>query len=136
MGKEVVWNDKLSVRIGVIDKQHKQLIELANSLYRAYIEGTSEEKEKECLVELINYTKYHFSEEEKLMEKHDYPQRKSHAVLHQSFVVRLSEICEMHQIGQKQVTRDVLLFLKEWLFDHILKKDKELGLFLSRKGVA
>jgi len=66
----VKWKDEYSVGIESIDKQHKKLLGLINSLQTAVYFSTGEEFEQQALDELVDYTKTHFSYEEGLMEQH------------------------------------------------------------------
>ena len=131
----VEWNDYLSVNVKEIDAHHKMLIEIINRLYQAMVDGVSDKVMKEVLVELIDYTKYHFSAEEEIMEKYAYLQLEDHRGMHRDFVTKLAGICRKHQVDKSPIDEEMLDFLKNWLINHILKTDRYLGIFLNDKGV-
>lgn len=130
----VEWNDYLSVNVADIDSHHKKLIEIINRLYQSMVEGSSENMIKSVLVELIEYTRYHFSFEESLMDEFAYLQTDKHKEMHREFVSNLSESCRKYQVEKIPVQKEMLEFLKDWLINHILKTDRYLGIYLNSKG--
>lgn len=130
----VEWNDYLSVNVDEIDAHHKKLIEIINKLYQAMIDGTSESVMKSILVELIEYTKYHFSTEENIMEEYGYSQIDEHKEMHKAFVTNLADACSRYQVEKIPIDKEILDYLKDWLINHILKTDTYLGVFLNGKG--
>lgn len=87
------------------------------------------------LNELIDYTAYHFSAEEAVFEKYDYPQKESHIQQHQGFVAKAKELYSGLQAGSAVLTNEVLDFLQEWVVDHIMKTDSLYSEFLSDKEI-
>ncbi len=70
----ITWTEDLSVGVDLIDEQHKLWFEKANQLYKAGQEGRAKEFIIEMFDFLDDYTKQHFKDEEKYMEKIKYPQ--------------------------------------------------------------
>lgn len=62
-----VWNDRISVGVETIDADHKKLIAMVNDLYDAILAGCGRKKLDSLLDHLIDYTRYHFAREEKLL---------------------------------------------------------------------
>ena len=112
---EIQWKEEYSVGIESLDNDHKKLISLLNHFTTAYDYAMSEEFEREALNDLINYTKYHFDREEKLLEQHDYPNLVAHKAQHKQMI--------------KQVER-----FMDWLINHINGTDKEYSELLSQRG--
>ncbi len=135
MASAIQWGDTLKVNLGEIDRQHEKLIEVMNTLYQSLHSKTHGEVEKQVLVELIDYTNYHFSTEKGLMEKHGYPEKDEHLARHTEFVGKLKELCSKHQKENIDVSRDIIAFLTGWIVNHIMEVDKRLGTFLREKGV-
>ena len=136
MASTIQWGDTLRVNEGAIDEQHEKLIEVMNTLYQSLHSQTHGEMEKQTLVELIDYTNYHFSAEKKLMEENGYPDKEEHLARHREFVAKLKELCSKHQKENIEVSRDIIAFLTGWIVNHIMEVDKRLGTFLKEKGVA
>ena len=117
------WDPSLDVGIEAIDIQHRRIVDNINRLHMAQI-MSDRDKVREVLVDLIDYTKTHFTFEEELMAKSGYPQLDSHKELHKAFIVRIKKRAKDHIDGQ-DVTRDLASDLKAWLLNHIKKDDKE-----------
>ena len=132
---KIIWTDNLSVKIAAIDAQHRKLIDLINELNDAMSQGKGKDVLGRVLTSLIDYTKTHFAEEERLMSLHKYPGYAEHKAAHDSLTAQVIEISEKFKSGQIGLTIPVSDFLKEWLTDHILHTDKEYSAFLISKGV-
>jgi len=131
----VEWNDYLKVNIKILDKQNKELILLTNTIYNTTLrKNNSLVFEEKALQELFEYAKTHFIIEEELMMNNNYHQFQIHKDEHNNYTAKLVEIFQRHQSGQS-VSKDILQLLKEWLKSHVLKKDKELGIFLNSRGI-
>jgi len=76
--KEITWTNDLSVGIELIDEQHKMLIKHLNDLSQSLESGQGPAKIANTLNFLIDYTKFHFTAEEKHMAANDYPELKNH----------------------------------------------------------
>ena len=125
------WSEDLSVKVRGIDNQHKRLVELINDLHNAMKEGKGKEKLGTILNELISYTKYHFSSEEKLMQKKNYPSYLQHKEEHDSFTKKVIEFNRQFETGSLFLSNEVLLFLKDWLVEHIKGTDKKYSPYLT-----
>ncbi len=88
------WNDKLLTGIKECDEQHKKLVSLINDLYEAMKQGRGKEIIDKILNELASYADYHFSTEEKLMNKYGYPELSIHKKEHESFKKKVKEFIE------------------------------------------
>ena len=64
---KITWDDSLTVDNGLIDKQHKMLIQRLNDMSNAIEMNRGIEKIMKTLSFLIDYTDFHFSTEEKNM---------------------------------------------------------------------
>ncbi len=87
------------------------------------------------LTGLVGYTVYHFGSEEKLFEKHGYPETREHIEKLKKLVGRVSDFYESFKKGDAEVNFDLMEFLKDWLNNHIKGTDKKYGAFFNFKGV-
>ena len=84
------WNDKFSVGIELIDKQHKEFFSIANTAIDFSNQAELEKKEVKSIFERLQYyTFYHFSTEEELFYKYNYPRTKEHIAEHKYFQFRM-----------------------------------------------
>lgn len=121
---QVVWNNKYSIGIEIIDTQHQQLFDIMNKLYIASEEDQELETIIDLFEELKDYTKYHFTEEEIYFSKHPQDEIKRHKELHQFFIKKLDEsIQQCIRIGA--LSLELLFFLNDWLVEHIQIEDQK-----------
>lgn len=73
------WKDSYSVKVAALDNQHKKLFDLVNELHVAMSQGHGKDVAGDVLRRLIDYTVHHFSAEETLMQKHNFPGLIAHA---------------------------------------------------------
>jgi hemerythrin len=124
----LVWKDEYAIGAPAIDAQHKHLFDIGNSIY-ALLENQVLEDKYDRIVQIINelkeYTKYHFQQEEAFMLQNKYPKYFTHKVEHDDFISKVEEV-EFKDIDQNQENyiREILVFVFNWVLEHILKKDK------------
>lgn len=131
----ITWSDEYSVEIQEIDEQHKKLVNIINRLYDALAAKKDREKVEAVLVELIEYTKVHFAVEETLMRIFHYEEYDAHKEIHDRIVAKVLDFKMKYDAGDEKVGMELLMFLKEWLFDHINKVDKRYTKDFQKAGV-
>jgi hemerythrin-like metal-binding protein len=129
------WNPDYSVGVKAMDDQHRKLFELVDKLSRAMHAGRGTEVVGEVLLSLIDYAKYHFSAEEKLMEKHKYTGLPTHRGEHRYFTEKMQAFQEDCDAGNRGITPELLTFLQKWLKNHIQVVDRRYSRFLNAQGV-
>ena len=139
------WDDSYSVGVAVIDEQHKRLIALINDLYEAMKQGDSQntwssaaeelDAMASVLDELVDYTSYHFSTEERYMREHAYPEYAGHKQAHGRFVERTQALKRDFDEGKAIRSMEIIEFLRDWWKEHILGVDKNYGPFFNEKGL-
>lgn len=127
----VEWNESFTIGVDPFDEHHNHLVHLLNTSYDAFVQGVPTGKLADILNELFEYASYHFASEQFLMLDHSYPILEQHLKEHSFFVQRLKEIQEDFRQGNSSVSLDIVIFLKEWLIDHILKSDADYAKFIS-----
>jgi hemerythrin len=132
----IEWDDRFSVNIKEIDEQHKKWIDMLNALYDAMKQGKGREKLSDILEGLVQYTRIHFTTEERILERNGYPFFDGHKKIHDDMVKEVELLKLRFDSGETMLTIDVLQFLKNWLTDHIMRTDKNYGPFLNSKGIA
>ncbi|MBI5236100.1 MAG: hemerythrin family protein [Deltaproteobacteria bacterium] len=129
------WSDRYSVDVGVFDGHHKRLVELINELHDAMRSGHARDMLGSTLKGLIDYTRMHFAEEERLMSAHGYAGLAAHRIEHEKLVTKVSELHAKYVAGDNTLTIETMNFLKDWLINHILVTDKQYGVFFKSRGV-
>lgn len=120
------WKDEYSVSNKLIDSHHKKLISLFNEIgiiISSEPDTTSITSTIKVVSELNVYTIFHFREEEKLMEKGNYPDLENHKKLHAGFVEKIKLFKDGYMNNDNLVNYDIYEFLSNWLINHILIED-------------
>ena len=125
----VTWHRSYSVNIPLIDAQHMELINLTNKLYHGCMRGRENTKETfmSVLRGAIDYVGYHFSTEEKIMERINYPEYSAHKREHTAFVKEVLSQVEDFTNGKEFAPQSFVHYLKDWVLTHIAVCDKKLG---------
>lgn len=119
--------------IQIVDEEHAKLFEYANQIYELLNEEFMVDKYdniKDLLIKLKDYAKVHFADEEAYMESIQYKKIFTQKVQHQAFIDALEEydLDEIDQMeDQDAVISKMLTFVTDWLVDHILNLDTQIG---------
>ena len=109
----------------LIDEQHQLLISLVNDFEKAISKDIDEVYIEEILQELINYISYHFKAEEELMARNNYPDFSNHKKTHDDLVKKVIGFHEKFKKGEQNLEKGIMLFLKDWVINHITKSDMD-----------
>ena len=131
----IEWDENFSVNIKEIDDQHKKWVKMLNDLYDSMKEGSGRHKLASVLDGLVEYTKVHFSTEEKILKKYGYPFFEGHKKIHDDMIGEVELLELRHKSGETSLSIYVMNFLKNWLADHIMGTDKNYGPYLNSKGI-
>jgi hemerythrin len=136
----VSWSDKYATGIELIDSQHHQLVNLTNELYRACLSGGEERLTvfKEAMSRMVDYVRFHFTAELKLLEAVKYPDYNNHKKMHNDLVEEILTASNTYDDGKKFVPNKFVRTLKDWVFGHIAVYDKLYAAFVAEqktKGV-
>ncbi len=126
------WSFTFETGIPVIDRQHRNLIDIINYLHDNIEDETVV---KATLDELSAYARYHFQQEAELMSRFHLEDTANHLGEHGAFTARLSALMGQFAANSSpSLAAETAVFLRDWLTDHILKIDKELGRSLLLAG--
>ena len=131
----ITWNEKLSVNIAEIDKQHQKLIQMVNDLDDAMRQGKGRDLLGKILGDMIKYTSDHFTTEEKYFAQYSYPDAENHIKEHKTFVEKVLKFQREFEAKRFGLSTDIINFLCNWLNKHILGTDKKYGPFFNEKGI-
>ncbi len=126
----LTWTEEYSVNHSRIDDQHKTLFDLLNTLHASMLERTDPKKLAGVVDELVNYTKYHFTTEENILAEKNFPHLKKHQQEHEKFVQKITEIKERIERTNMVLSLEVLLFMQDWIKNHVLTNDKKYAPYL------
>jgi len=128
------WKDAYSVKVKIIDEQHKNLFKIIDELYQSILAGNQKENLPEILKQLNDYANYHFSTEEKYFKKFNYKEADVHIAIHQTFKKRLAGM-EAKASNKNFDGFELLVFLQNWWVNHILDIDKKYSENFNQHGL-
>lgn len=132
----------MSVGLGLIDTQHKELAKIINSFAYALDNNKEQEILLDTIEQLIDYTKYHFSVEEEYFEKFNFPQKDIHKSEHTYFINYLNDLKNSidltAQQGNPETVKqsiDILQQMIKWFVSHISGTDREYIELFRNNGI-
>lgn len=131
----VTWSEEYSVNVKEIDIQHQKMLQLVNNLHSAVETCIDKNDLKKLLIELVEFTRMHFSTEELLMKKYDYPELVAHHKEHRMLLQHMSDLVNAVSGGNCPTFYSDYDVSTDWALIHISEHDKSLGAFLNTKGV-
>ncbi|MFY9844523.1 MAG: bacteriohemerythrin [Terriglobales bacterium] len=129
------WTEKYSVNIAALDNHHKRFFTNINELNDALASGTGGSVTGRILQKLIDHALHHFAAEETLMAEYGFPGTAAHRTEHDRFTQAVAKFLADHRAGKPGVPVSLMLFLQNWLKEHILITDKAYSAFLNDRGV-
>ena len=112
-----------------LDRQHQVLVDMLNQLNDAVRKNESANDVSRRFDEMIGYTEAHFAEEERMMDKCDYPGAAEHKEEHRRL------LAEAHYLRERLAQGGELLVLqsiKDWLLAHTENVDKPFTAYLRK----
>lgn len=129
------WDESYDVGVTQFNDHHKKLFTYLNALLDTITKKRNERAIKEVLDGLLKYTKIHFTAEENLMLETGYPGYESHKIEHDKLASEVIDIYTRFNAGDQINFVTVLIFLIDWLKNHIKKTDKSYSPYLNQKGI-
>ncbi len=131
----IKWTDANKVGVKKVDDQHKGLFNILNRLHSSVVEGKEQSELFAIVDELIEYTVVHFQTEEELFQEYGYPRYEEHKAVHDDLTATAVDLQMKLRDGSATLSFELLDFLHDWLMEHTLGLDHDMGPFLNAKGV-
>ena len=129
-----VFDETLITGNALIDGQHKELIDRINKLLILCENDKPAKREAIRLLDyLIEYTEFHFGEEEKLQEEVGYPGLEEHRQKHEEFkktLRTLEEFLEESEGPTDAFVEQIQKTVVDWLFKHIKAFDRSVAEYI------
>ena len=133
----IEWNDDLSVGIGLIDEQHKTLIQRLAQLSKAVDTSQGASEILKSLEFMYEYTDFHFTDEEKQMAKYEYPGLEDQKRMHAEFMHSIKQLEEdfEEEGATGPLANSINTFLLNWLVKHIKGEDAKFGTYINENNI-
>ncbi|MDO8989582.1 MAG: bacteriohemerythrin [Sideroxyarcus sp.] len=131
----IQWNDAMLTGVPEIDKQHRILVDTLNEAQIKLTGEVDDAQFEQITRDLLAYAIYHFNTEEQLMRQYGYAAASSdeagaHLAAHRSFSERVVALRDKARENKQESREALLVFLKNWLTNHIMTTDKRLAQFI------
>lgn len=145
----IYWTPQMKVGNVVLDGDHRYLFALVNIVELCLSNPGARHQLRTALEHLIEYTREHFSREEKLQIRVQYGKYGEHRAQHQEIVEQLDGIwhrlfpdtSKKERSDDADITpaelsdeerQELVGLLRSWIVDHVLKSDIQMRPLLSR----
>jgi hemerythrin len=134
-GEIIAWSEILATGIEIIDEQHKQLVNLTNELFRACMRGgeTLDAVFKETMSRMVEYVKFHFTFEQQMLQRVNYPDFVNHKKEHDTLIKTVLETTKDYGGGKRFVPNNFVRYLKDWIVSHIGHNDKMYAAYIMEQ---
>ena len=123
----IKWRDSFETGVPSMDEEHRQLIELINTMYKVMRNKQSPEVISDVLNKMQDYGRQHLENEEKMMQETGYDRFAEHVELHKQYLERMDQLLVLADGKNEEINREVYHFLRNWWTGHIIKEDKLYG---------
>jgi hemerythrin len=124
------WDSHYTVGIPTMDNQHKRMAEVVNQLHGDIRAGGDIARIRLLLDALQQVTVEHFTAEEELMIKINFPGQAKHADEHRELEKRLTEFAGRFAGEERASAADAQVFFRGWFLEHVQKHDRDYGVYL------
>ena len=134
--KKAEWSERFSVKVKILDDQHKGMFEIINKLIPGDDGNLENGVVSSVINEMFRYASTHFETEEKLMRQFGYDAFESHRKQHDFFREETLKLASRSKAGERRISNELLEFLTTWLVGHILGSDAKYVSLFSEKGLS
>lgn len=122
----LVWQEAYECGNAVIDREHRELFDLANELMDAFLtHGSDPSLVTPVYDRLLRHAKNHFDDEEAELERIAYPRLEAHRRVHASLIERALELRAALDSGDANLGAVVEFLAAEVITRHLLKADRD-----------
>jgi len=122
----ITWKEEFSVGVAEVDFEHRELIELINSLHSSARPGAGRDAVIESLGEIFAQIASHFALEEKMMRASLYPGFLEHKQDHETLLDELRDIMDEVEDDGEYDEAQLSTDLERWFGDHFRTHDAKL----------
>jgi len=127
------WKQTYETGLKQIDRDHRTILELANTLYNAIHNDAGRAAVLQSCQKIVDYTEEHFAREEKYMEACGYSRIEEHKLEHARLKDEARRLLLRLELDSSGSATGIYHVLREMFIEHIPAYDHPFGIFyLSR----
>lgn len=116
-----------------IDKQHREILDISNSLIHMLLSDEDVKKTVRQLDILLNHIVKHFNYEEDFMKNVGYEDYAVHSKIHRNLLVKVLQIRESYQNGELRSSKFFSLIIDDIILGHMLDCDMKFFPYIRYK---
>ena len=130
------WREQMNLNYLPLDQEHQDFLEVVN--YALSVSNAGDFKGMDRVFNACyDYVRDHFSHEEDVMERINFPDLMAHMQAHQQFIKNIAEFRQAYENAETkskklELAEDTINFLSVWVIGHILSRDKVIKPYLVR----
>jgi hemerythrin-like metal-binding protein len=129
----IKWQNNYNLGHEKIDGQHKTIIAIINNVFSLVKDNSLKDDIWNALNDLKKYTIDHFNFEEEILMRIEYPEIKTHKLLHQKMRSQTEDLAiKRPNISTSVLAEETLALLKEWWLNHIRGVDTQYVPYLGK----
>lgn len=124
----IEWDDTLSMDIPDVDAQHKNLVQMLQTLEKAVQETPTSEQIYTSILDMMEFASVHFCTEENLMKPYAQrvPSYEEHVYQHKEFMKITLEFMSRFREEGPALAGEMSAFLYSWIVNHIRVVDRAM----------
>lgn len=120
------WRESYKIDHKHIDDEHKKLFDIALRTLQ-YKDSNMKQHIRDVLMELYDYMKVHFTNEEQFMKSINYENIDEHILIHEKIIIQLNEfIKKLPTLSIEKFERLLIEYMDVWLINHIICEDQKI----------
>ncbi len=116
-----------------IDKQHREILDISNSLIHMLLSGEDSQKTVRQLDMLFRHIVKHFNYEEDVMRSVGYEDYDMHSKIHRNLLVKVLQVREYYQNGELKSSKFFSLIIDDIVLGHMLDSDMKVFQYIRYK---
>lgn len=119
----LLWQKDYEIGNRFVDSEHKILVDLANEIIDTNFESVMDFKKK--YLELMEYTSFHFANEERMMREMHYIGLQDQQRQHEEIVFQMKNLLTESK-SLESLHSHLTVLLRKWVIHHIETEDRKL----------
>jgi len=129
------WREEYSVGVASVDHEHKEMINLINTVYDNLSSNAPKEQIEDFLGEIYTKISAHFALEEKIMKVKGYDEYEEHKQDHERLLDEIRDIMDFYQTDGYFSDKDLADQLERWFSEHFRTRDARLHKHLGQAEI-
>jgi diguanylate cyclase (GGDEF)-like protein/hemerythrin-like metal-binding protein len=130
---EVAWHESYACGEAAIDRQHRELFDIANVILSPHIETLEAARVADIVEILIAHVAEHFSYEESVLEAIRYERLEAHRLEHERLLARSRQVKEALASGGAVLGELREFLVNKVVISHMLKEDRRFFPLLEQR---